>query len=156
MTSGDDGASEPAYRKDRRRFAAREETRRLRPFLSGSDAAIPSRRTALTLMAALPLAASPVAALAQTETAPPAPDTLRLFRNLLTRMGVAVALMCAVLVPALVWMQDLAALPWSGRALRLGLACAAGLAVYLGALALLFPVGRHLWRHVPSGRHPSE
>ena len=35
-------------------------------------------------------------------------------------------------------------------------ACAAGLAVYLGALALLFPVGRHLWRHVPSGRHPSE
>lgn len=92
MTSGDDGASEPAYRKDRRRFAAREETRRLRPFLSGSDAAIPSRRTALTLMAALPLAASPVAALAQTETAPPAPDTLRLFRNLLTRMGVAVAL----------------------------------------------------------------
>jgi putative peptidoglycan lipid II flippase len=71
------------------------------------------------------------------------------------RMGVAVALMCAVLVPALVFMQDLAALPWNGRVLRLGLACAAGLAVYLGALALLFPVGRHLWRHVPSERQQS-
>ena len=56
--------------------------------------------------------------------------------------GWAVALMCAVLLPALLWMQDLDTLHWSARVLRLGLACLAGIAVYLGALALLFPVGR--------------
>jgi len=39
--------------------------------------------------------------------------------------------------------------------LRLGLACLAGIAVYLGALALLFPVGRHSWRLVPSDKHKS-
>ncbi len=42
-------------------------------------------------------------------------------------------------------MQDLAALHWSARVLRLGLVCAAGLAVYFGALALLFPVGRQAY-----------
>jgi hypothetical protein len=33
--------------------------------------------------------------------------------------------------------------------LRLGLVCLAGIAVYLGVLALLFPVGRHSWRQLP-------
>lgn len=71
------------------------------------------------------------------------------------RMGVAVALMCAVLLPALLWMQDLDTLHWSARVLRLGLACLAGIAVYFGVLALLFPVGRHSWRLVPSDKHKS-
>ena len=33
---------------------------------------------------------------------------------------------------------------------------AVGHMIGLGALALLFPVGRLLWRQGPSGRHPSE
>ena len=65
----------------------------------------------------------------------PAPGLLRD----VGRMGAAVVLMCGVLALALVWMQDLDALRWSARVLRLGLACLAGIAVYFGALALLFP-----------------
>lgn len=73
----------------------------MRPSLIGSGsgwrAAIPSRRDALALTAALPLGAwfltaSPAAAQTQAEATTPAPETLRLFRNLLTRMGVGVRL----------------------------------------------------------------
>lgn len=62
------------------------------PPVSRSGAGLLSRRDALVLTAALPLAASPVAALAQSETPAAAPDTIQLFRNLLTRMGVGVRL----------------------------------------------------------------
>ena len=55
------------------------------------------------------------------------------------RMGAAVALMCVALLPGLAWMHALEGLHWSIRVLRLGLVCAGGLAVYGGALALLFP-----------------
>ncbi len=60
-------------------------------------------------------------------------------------MGVALM----SLLPALFWMHDLETLHWSVRVLRLGLVCLAGVAVYLGGLALLFPVGRHSWRQLP-------
>lgn len=73
--------------------------------------------------------------LAQRDVYRPEPGVLRD----VGRMGAAVALMCVALLPGLAWMHALEDLHWSSRVLRLGLVCAGGLAVYGGALALLFP-----------------
>jgi putative peptidoglycan lipid II flippase len=68
------------------------------------------------------------------------PDTA-LLRDL-GKIGLAVAAMCLLLVPALFWLENLAALRWTGRVLRLGAVCAAGILVYGAALALCFPAER--------------
>ncbi len=63
-------------------------------------------------------------------------------RRDIAKMLVAVTLMGALLVAAFPWLSQLAAFGWQVRALRLTVACTAGVVVYFAALALLFPAER--------------
>lgn len=64
------------------------------------------------------------------------------FKRDIGKMAAAAALMGVFLVLLLPWLADLGALPWYARAARIAVACAGGVALYFGALALLFPAAR--------------